>query len=127
MSIAPWHRPQTTYCCPYMLRRYGFELGCDYRNRTYGVRATNDEDIWFFDPRERDTWRLAMKFVPTITIVNFDSGQRWIFIARTADFPDGFKNTDSYAYARLADHRTRCQHGKLRKLARSPSLAGVDA
>jgi hypothetical protein len=84
----------------YDYARDGFEW-VDYSNRAFGVRKTNDEDEWFFAPPERDLWRSLRQLVALVTIVDFRYGHRWIFMERTRDFPDGFKDTDGHARARL--------------------------
>jgi len=84
----------------YMHGRDDFELH-EYRHRAFGVRQTNDEDIWFFGACERDMWRKLTEFFETITIVHFDSGRRWIFVDRTTNFPEGYRDTDAHAVARL--------------------------
>jgi hypothetical protein len=79
------------------------EWALDNSRREFLVRLSTDDDHpMIADDRREALCRGFKRWATSVTIIRLRDSRKWIFAERTVSFPNGFRNTDAHARARLA-------------------------
>jgi hypothetical protein len=97
------------------------EWALDHSRREFLVRESVSTDHPFLadlDEEQAEAIRRGWRPFQSVTVIRLRDGRKWVFACRTVRFPgtvhwpQGWKNTDEYARARLV----ACERAKAKKL-----------